>query len=180
MARRPLLTNDQILARARPVFLERGYGACTKHIASAVGLTWGAIALRFGDKETLFRRAMDTRPVAAGYAIPTSAMADLPALLRDLWESLAELWPRRLQYRLAAAIPAFPDEPPVCVHDLASALESLAHQGAVRRDVGHHALADLVVSLMTGEVVQRFIARDADLTAEASFIDGVMRLLRSD
>jgi len=180
MARRPLLTNDQILARARPVFLERGYGACTKHISAAVGLTWGAIAIRFGDKETLFRRAMDIRAVATGHASEAGAAADLPTLLRHLWASLAELWPRRLQYRLAAAIPAFPDEPPALVHDLASALESLAHRGAVRRDVGHHALATLVLSLMTGEVVQRFIARDPDMAAEASFIDGVTLLLRPE
>ena len=178
MARRPLLTNDQILARARPVFLERGYAACTRHISAAVGLTWGAIALRFGDKETLFRRALDTRPDATSQATGPGATADLQPLLRNLWADLAELWPRRLQYRLAVAIPAFPDEPPGFVHDLASALASLAHEGAVRRDVGHQALADLVVSLMTGEVVQRFIARDADLAAEASFIDGVTRLLR--
>jgi AcrR family transcriptional regulator len=57
MTRRPTLTDDEILRRARAVFVERGYGARTRQIAAAVGLTWGAIVLRFRDKRQLFLQA---------------------------------------------------------------------------------------------------------------------------
>lgn len=50
MARRPVLSDEEILTRARSVFLERGYAARTKQIAPAVGLTWAAIANRFGER----------------------------------------------------------------------------------------------------------------------------------
>ena len=62
MNRRSGLTNDQIVARARAVFVERGYAARTQQIAAAVGLTWGAIALRFGTKQALFTQAMPADP----------------------------------------------------------------------------------------------------------------------
>ena len=41
MARTRLLTDEEILARVRPVFLERGFAARTRQVADAAGLTWG-------------------------------------------------------------------------------------------------------------------------------------------
>ena len=58
MSRTPTLSDEVIAARARPLFVERGFGARTKQIADAVGLSWGAIALRFGSKRSLFTLAM--------------------------------------------------------------------------------------------------------------------------
>ena len=46
MARRRLLTDDEILARVRPIFVERGFSARTRQVAAAAGLTRGAIAMR--------------------------------------------------------------------------------------------------------------------------------------
>ena len=41
------------------------------------------------------------------------------------------------------------------------------------------ALAQVVLALLTGDVAQRFIAREATLTADPAFVDGVVRLLRA-
>ena len=177
MARPPLLTNEQILARARPVFRDRGYAAGTKEIAAAVGLTWGAIALRFGDKETLFRQAMDPRANARVLHRKLDGAAGLPGLLQDLLAHLWETWPLRLQSRIAPARPAIPDEPQTLAQDLESAFGTLAAQGEIRRDMSPQALAELVLSIATGEVVQRFLARERVLVPNPAFVNGVSRLL---
>ena len=54
MGRRKTLADQDILRRARPVFLNRGFDARTRDVAAAVGLTWGAIAFQFGSKRALF------------------------------------------------------------------------------------------------------------------------------
>lgn len=178
MARPALLTDEQIMARARPVFLDRGYGVSTTQIARAVGLTWGAIAFRFGSKEALFRRVMDPRANAPKPQWTAESVAELPELLACLRTHLWELWPLHLQARLAATAPKFDDEPQAFLRGLASVLESLMQQGSVRRDMEPLALAELVLTLVTGEILQRFIARAQTLPEDASFIDGVIRLLR--
>ena len=168
------------MARARPVFLDRGYGVSTTQIAKAVGLTWGAIAFRFGSKEALFRRVMDPQANATQPRWTVESAAELPELLASLRAHLWELWPLHLQARLAATAPKFDDEPRAVLRGLASVLESLMQQGSVRRDMEPIALAELVLTLVTGEILQRFIARARTLPEDASFIDGVIRLLRPD
>src|SRR4030095_4874175 len=125
MARRPTLTDDEILRRARSVFVERGYGARTRQIAAAVGLTWGAIALRFRDKRELFRRAM-ARPHAESGELEfeRAGPAELPGLLERLRSHLWEQWPLRLQYRLAMPGADHDSEPDGIVAAFAAALEA--------------------------------------------------------
>ena len=166
------------MARTRPVFLDRGYGVSTAQIAKAVGLTWGAIAFRFGSKEALFRRVMDPQANAPKPQWTAESVAELPELLASLRTHLWELWPLHLQARLAATAPKFDDEPQAFLRGLASVLESLMQQGSVRRDMEPLALAELVLTLVTGEILQRFIARTQALPEDASFIAGVIRLLR--
>lgn len=178
MARPQFLTEEQIMSRARPVFLDRGYGASTAQIAKAVGLTWGAIAFRFGSKEALFRRVMEPQANAARPELTVASAADLTGLLASLRAYLWELWPLHLQSRLAGTTPTFEEEPRRFLEGLASVLESLMHEGAVRRDMEPIALAELVLTLVTGEILQRFVAKTATLPEDASFIDGVVQLLR--
>jgi len=178
MARPQRLTEEQIMSRARPVFLDRGYGVSTAQIAKAVGLTWGAIAFRFGSKEALFRRVMDPPANATRPEWTTDSGAELPELLASLRTYLWELWPLHLQSRLAATTPKFDDEPRRFIEGLASVLESLMQDGSVRRDMEPAALAELVLTLVTGEILQRFIAKARTLPEDASFIDGVVQLLR--
>lgn len=111
MGRPSLLTDQQIMARARPVFLDRRSGVSTTQIAKAVGLTWGAIAVRFGSKEALFRRPTDPQANAPKPEWTVESAAELPELLAGLRTHLSELWPLHLQARLAATAPKFDDEP---------------------------------------------------------------------
>jgi AcrR family transcriptional regulator len=181
MNRRPLFTDEQILDRARAVFLEHGYAARTKQIAAAVGLTWGAIALRFSDKRSLFQRAMtgperSTAEPACGQA----GGADLAGLLAGARSALWERWPRRLQYRLATTTAGRDDELEGLVAALSADLKRHARNGTLRSDLGVEMLARLSVALLTGDVAQRFIARERSLAADPALIDGVVRLLSAD
>lgn len=126
MGRPQVVSDEQIVARARAVFLERGYAASTQSIAAAVGVSWGAIARRFASKRALFTCAMAGPAEACGHAALQGAEANLPALLEQLRADLWERWPRHLQYRLATP----PGEPgigsPGLLGPLAQALEARA------------------------------------------------------
>lgn len=78
MAGHPVLSDEEFLARSRSVFVERGYAARSKQIAPAVGLTWGAIACRFGDKRSLFLRAMVAPECSEEPASERAVGMDLP------------------------------------------------------------------------------------------------------
>ena len=177
MARRPRLSSEEILALARPVFVECGYGARTWQIASAVGLTWGAIALRFGSKRALFTQAMAGPGRRNGEAAcERHGEADLPGLMERLRAHLGLHWPLRLQSRLAASA-ASPHEPEALADRLAAALEAHARQGWVRTDLSSKALASIVLALLTGDVAQRFVACQPVSEADPALIEGVIRLL---
>jgi AcrR family transcriptional regulator len=178
MARRPLLTDDEILARARSVFVERGFAARTRQISAAVGLTWGAIALRFGSKQALFDRAMTT-PVHEPEDLARGRVGgeDLRCLLERLRTRLWERWPLRLQLRLAGTAAIDDGERKGAVHQLAAALEVHARRGSIRSDLNPEASARAVLALLTGDVAQRFVARERTSAADPAFIDDVICLL---
>jgi AcrR family transcriptional regulator len=58
MGRSPSITNEQILAAARALFLAEGFGASTADIARRAGISEGSIFKRFSTKEKLFFAAM--------------------------------------------------------------------------------------------------------------------------
>ncbi len=58
MARPPKITNDEILAAARQVFLEEGMGASTLKIAEKAGIAEASIFKRFATKQALFLAAI--------------------------------------------------------------------------------------------------------------------------
>lgn len=178
MARRPILTDHEILTRARSVFVERGYAVRTRQIAAAVGLTWGAIAPRFGGKRALFTQAM--AGAVSGTAAPAfepAGRAALPGLLERLRTHLWEQWPLRLQVRLAATAAGTDDEPQRLVQRLAAALEVHARNGSIRSDMSAEVLARVVLALLTGDVAQRYVAHERTPAADPAFIDAVCRVL---
>jgi AcrR family transcriptional regulator len=178
MARPPTLSDEEIVARARAIFVERGFGARTKQIAAAVGLTWGAIALRFGSKRSLFTRAMAGPVQLSDQAdCEQKGWADLTGLLERLRDHLGECWPLRLQVRLAAPAANPCEEPDATVQKLAALLEAHARRGAVRSDINSRVLAQIVLALVTGDVAQRFVAREQTLTQSPAFIHAMVRLL---
>jgi AcrR family transcriptional regulator len=58
MARKPRITNQQILAAAQQVFLQQGFGGSTLEIAQLAGISEASIFKRFSTKEELFFAAM--------------------------------------------------------------------------------------------------------------------------
>lgn len=58
MARKQKITNQQILAAAREVFLQQGFGGSTVEIAQIAGISEASIFKRFSTKEELFFSAM--------------------------------------------------------------------------------------------------------------------------
>lgn len=178
MAGRLAITNAEVLERARAVFAERGYAARTKQISAAVGLTWGAIALRFGDKQGLFVRAM-ADPVRAPEtpAGPHSGTESLPSLLERVRRLLWERWPLSVQVRLAPAAAGSDDLTERLVADLTAALQVQTRNGSIRSDIGAETLARVVLALLTGDVALRFVARQSTLADEPALVDGIVRLL---
>jgi AcrR family transcriptional regulator len=75
-------TRAKVLAAARRLFSEAGYeGATIRDIASAAGMSTGAVFANFADKSDLFREIMLTDMAALGDAM--SAAADRGANVED-------------------------------------------------------------------------------------------------
>jgi AcrR family transcriptional regulator len=181
MARHPVLTDDEIIRRARRVFLERGYGARTREIAAAVGLTWGAVVLRFGGKWELFERAMaDPQQGSAMFQPGIASAAELRTLLHRLAADLREQWPRQLQLRIATGHRAAEDGPDRLADLLTPALADLAGRGALRSDIHARPLAQIVVSLLVGEAARRFARCERVPANDPELADRVMTLLQPD
>jgi predicted secreted protein len=106
-----------------------------------------------------------------------AAEADLPVLLDRLRAHLWQRWPQRLQVRVAAMAAGTDDPQDGLVQRLTAALEAQARAGTVRADVAADALARVVLALLTGDVVQRFVAREAELAADPAFLAEVVRLV---
>ncbi len=63
MGRPVTISDDDILAAAREVFLERGFGASTALVAERAGVSEGLLFKRFPSKAVLFAQAMETGDV---------------------------------------------------------------------------------------------------------------------
>jgi len=177
MARHRVLSDEEILRRARPVFVERGYAVRTRELAAAVGLSWPALVLRFGGKQALFTRAIFD-PVRRPFeADPVAAGTDLREMLERRRSELSEQWPMQLQCRLATGRP----ERPACdtlTDRLCTALATQADRGAVRSDLPAIALARMVVALLVGDVAQRFVGGQEIPARDPTFIDRLMQLVQ--
>jgi len=177
MARHRILSDEEILRRARPVFVERGYAVRTREVAAAVGLSWPALVLRFGGKQALFERAICDpvrKPLEAG-SMPEGT--DLREMLERLRSQLSEQWPMQLQYRLAMGS-AEGHLSDALTDWLSSTLATQAGRGAVRSDLPAGALAQMVGALLVGDVAQRFVRGERASAGDSAFIDRLMQLLR--
>lgn len=176
MGRHRLLSDEEIIRRARAIFVERGYRACTRDVAAAVGLSWPALVLRFGGKWELFRRAM-VEPIRApaAFAFPAQG-TELREQLEQLHALLLEQWPMRLQYRLAASS-AEHDDTDRLLDGLGAVLQAQARRGAIRSDMPAPSLARLVLALLVGAVAQRFMRCGAAGGEDRTLVDEVVHLL---
>jgi AcrR family transcriptional regulator len=106
MGRRKTISDEDLLARAREVFVERGFGGSTKEIARRAGVSEAVIFQRHPTKADLFFAAMELP------AVDLQALFDAPA--RNPRDQLAAI--------TAAMVDYFRDSMPVL-------LSLLSHPG---------------------------------------------------
>ena len=178
MGRPKTLTDEDILRRARPVFVTRGFGAKTRELAAAVGLTWGAIALRFGSKRTLFEQAMGHRQWIEEPPTGLEDAGDVRALLRRLRSQLVLHWPMYLQLNLSSNVARrgndLSDGP---VRRLASILGRRADRGEVRADLPPQKLAALLFAALIGDAAERFVRREQCDPPDDALVETMLHLL---
>ena len=120
-------------------------------------------------------RIRSQSPPNGARSIPT----DLRAMLEGLGsDALDERWPLRLQSRLARGKPAGEDSE-LLVARLTAVLATGASAGTVRSDLPPRLLARLVLTLLVGEVAQRYVDGVGTRAVDSAPIDGAMALLRS-
>lgn len=97
MARRTkedaLATRDSILDAAEQLFLEQGVSRTTlQHIATAAGVTRGAIYWHFDDKAALFNAMMERAKMPLETAMELIGQKELPDAMAELRESILCVW----------------------------------------------------------------------------------------
>ena len=121
MARPQRVTDEQIEAAARAVFLAQGAGAPVTAIASRLGMSHPALLQRVGSKELLLRRVMGPSvvfPAAALSAPPPQrgAAERLVELLSELRAFLEGMLPNLTVLRAAGRTAPTPREPPTLLY----------------------------------------------------------------
>lgn len=179
MARPKTLTDQDILRRARPVFLNRGLDARTRDVAAAVGMTWAAIALRFGSKRGLFEQAMEHR--SEWFEKPPSDFADdadLRALLQWLRSQLTLRWPMYLQLNLSSSVSLDDSErSDGLARWLAAKLRRHADRGEIRADLLPQKMATLLLAALTGDAAERFVRRQRGDPPDDALVETMLHLL---
>ncbi|MEA5463901.1 TetR/AcrR family transcriptional regulator [Leptothoe sp. PORK10 BA2] len=105
MARPRKITTEQILKAAQAIFLEKGFGASTKEIASEAGIAEGSIFKRFPTKEELFIAAMGMSQVSSfvSFVETMSGQDSLPENLEkiglEMIRLLQELLPKMMMLK---------------------------------------------------------------------------------
>lgn len=123
MARPPKITNDEILAAARQVFLAQGMGASTLEIAELAGISEASIFKRFGTKQALFLAAIgitDTPTwlkAMSGKAPTANIKAELTEICREMLAFYLEVLPRVMMMMAPGSLPPLMQSPPPPIRD---------------------------------------------------------------
>jgi AcrR family transcriptional regulator len=166
MGRPPKITNEEILAAARQVFLEQGSNASTLAIAEKAGISEAAIFKRFATKQALFLAAIGITEVrewvnVLSSSIPTAAIkAELIEICRQMLDFYLEVMPRVFMMMTQANSPHPPVVPSPPVRDtqlLAGYLDRAIVQGHLK-PCDTITVAHLLVGAMTHYVVTQNIA----------------------
>jgi AcrR family transcriptional regulator len=123
MARPPKITNDEILAAARQVFLTQGMGASTLEIAELAGISEASIFKRFGTKQALFLAAIGVTETptwlkAMSGKVPTANIkAELTEICREILAFYQEVLPRVMMMMAPGSLPPLMKSPPPPIRD---------------------------------------------------------------
>ena len=123
MARPPKISNEDILAAARQIFLEQGVGASTLDIAEQAGISEASIFKRFKTKQTLFAAAMGIleKPpwlsVLADYEPTANVKSELTDICEQMLAFYQDLMPRVLMVMAQGKVSAPPPIVPPPIRD---------------------------------------------------------------
>lgn len=181
MPRPRTITDDALLEIARRCFLEHGHTLATRDIAQAAGISQAILYQRFGDKRSLFLRAMTPAPVdpEALLGAPNGAPAHtyLREVTRALVRHLCDTLPAILHLATypGAVDPALQASDHLSPQGLGAALASriraLADTGAIAPaspEATAHALLAMAHSLAMRFVLQND-PQDLDADLDAMF-----------
>jgi AcrR family transcriptional regulator len=141
MGRTPKITNEEILAAARQVFLDKGVGASTAEIADKAGISEASIFKRFATKQDLFMAAIGISKTPTWVKrleadIPKSAFkAELIEICCEILVFYEEVMPRVLMQMVPAALfgaKQFMPPPVRDVYLLADFFDRAISQGYIR------------------------------------------------
>lgn len=163
MARPPKITNEEILAAARQIFLEQGIGASTLAIAEKAGISEASIFKRFVTKQALFLAAMGVAETPKWVKTlssrqPTAALqSELTEICEQMLAFYQEVLPRVMMMMTQNNMPHPPlVTPPPPVRDsqlLAGFLARAIDQGHLRP-----CDAPTIAHMMVGAIVNYVIA----------------------
>jgi AcrR family transcriptional regulator len=166
MGRPPKITNEEILAAARQVFLTQGSNASTLVIAEQAGISEAAIFKRFATKQALFLAAMGITEVREWVNVlsnhtPTASIkVELIEICGQMLDFYLEVMPRVFMMMTQSNSPQLPVVPPPPVRDT-QLLAGYLDRGII---AGHLkpcdaiTVAHLIVGAMTHYVVTQNIA----------------------
>jgi AcrR family transcriptional regulator len=166
MARPPKITNEEILAAARQVFLEQGGNASTLLIAEKAGISEASIFKRFATKQALFLAAMGITEIREWVDVltsgtPTAAIeSELIDICGQMLDFYQEVMPRVFMIMTQGNSPHPPVVPPPPVRDtqlLAGYLDRAISQGYLR-SCDTITVAHMIVGAMTNYVIAQNIA----------------------
>jgi AcrR family transcriptional regulator len=169
MARTPKITNEEILAAARQVFLEQGFGASTLVIAEKAGISEASIFKRFTTKQALFLAAMGITETPKWVKTLSSdrPKAAFKSELTDICEQMfafyQEVLPRVMMMMAQGNMPFPPQSMPVPppIRDsrlLAEFLERAISQGYVR-SCDAMTVADMIIGAITNYVMTQNMSK---------------------
>lgn len=157
MARPPKITNEEILAAARQVFLEQGASASTLEIAEKAGISEASIFKRFVTKQALFLAAMGITEKPKwvkemSHNAPTVAIkSELTEICHQMMAFYQEVLPRVLMMMTQGNLPSPPPMPPPQVRD--SHLLSEFLDRAIQKGYLRSCNSVTVAQMITGAIV---------------------------
>jgi AcrR family transcriptional regulator len=165
MARPPKITNEEILAAAREIFLEQGINASTLAIAEKAGISEASIFKRFATKQALFLAAMGISETPKWVKVlssktPTANIrAELTEICGQMLEFYEEVMPRVFMLMTQGNLPVPPIVPPQ-IRDsqlLAGYIERAIAQGHLK-PCDSMTVAHTIVGAINNYVMTKIVA----------------------
>lgn len=174
MARPPKISNEDILATARQIFLEQGMGASTLDIAEQAGISEASIFKRFKTKQALFAAAMGIleEPSWLSVLVDYEPTANVKSELTDICEQMLvfyqDLMPRVLMVMAQGKVSAPPPIVPPPIRDrklLVGFLDRAVEAGHLRicdtQTVGQMIIGTIINTVVTQHMIHKLSVQPA-------------------